>query len=69
MKRYIVRGCYYSNGFYDGQILMTEAGTPLTVKVTPGMLNKNVDWYQKLVKFSVTTSLKKGFSTSGDDYS
>lgn len=41
VKRYIVRGCYYSNGFYDGQILMTEAGTPLTVQVTPGMFNKN----------------------------
>lgn len=35
VKRYIVKGCYYSNGFYDGQVLVTEAGTELTVKVTP----------------------------------
>ncbi|GFX87787.1 periostin [Trichonephila clavipes] len=35
VKRYLVRGCYYSSGLQDGQTLLTEANTYLVVKVTP----------------------------------
>ncbi|GFQ93413.1 periostin [Trichonephila clavata] len=35
VKRYLVRGCYYSSGLQDGQTLLTEANTYIIVKVTP----------------------------------
>ncbi|GIY81097.1 hypothetical protein CDAR_563471 [Caerostris darwini] len=35
VKRYLVKGCYYSNGLHDGQSLLTEANTYLVVQVTP----------------------------------
>ncbi|GFT67606.1 periostin [Nephila pilipes] len=35
IKKYLVKGCYYSSGLQDGQTLLTEANTYLTVKITP----------------------------------
>ncbi|KAF8764543.1 Transforming growth factor-beta-induced like protein [Argiope bruennichi] len=35
VKRYLVKGCYYTNGLQDGQTLLTEANTYLIVQVTP----------------------------------
>ncbi|XP_035228805.1 periostin-like [Stegodyphus dumicola] len=35
VKRYVVRGCLYSNGLQDGQVLETLAETTLKVQVNP----------------------------------